>query len=67
MPTENVIMPERYTHRTGQNFLIQNDIKGFKKKDKTHMKRTELEKHSNNVTIKWIILNKRELYFKYKG
>lgn len=38
MPIENVIMPERYTHRTGQNFLIQNDIKGFRRKDKTHEK-----------------------------
>lgn len=38
MPGENVIMPERYTHRTGQNFLIQNDIKGFRRKDKTHEK-----------------------------
>lgn len=41
-------MPEKHAHGTGENLLIQNDIKGMKIK---HMKILELEEHRSKITI----------------
>lgn len=41
IPTEYVIMLERQVHGTGQNLLIQNDIKGIEVK---HIKNIRIRK-----------------------